>query len=353
MKKVVISIIPILLIGGLTGYIYYQYNNLIKENKKLYSFFQENEVLENNNNINLSSIKEEKDTIEKELTIFLGEENLNLEEVKNKIDSIKSDNQKKGEEISKLEEENSNLDDKIASLESQYDTLNTKYKELVRLAEEKRKAREREEALRKKQEEDEELRRSTIIISNFPTINQIGRYPTGCESVALTTLLKYYGVSVSVDDVINNLKKGELPYNENGTMYGGNPEIEFVGDPYSNASFGVYEKPIADVANMYKEGININNNLPFGEVLNIVKSGKPVMVWTSMYLAPPYISKTWIYKPTGETISWKAHEHAVVVVGYNRDSVIISDPLGGQIRYQARNTFESRYNYYGKKALYY
>ena len=106
-------------------------------------------------------------------------------------------------------------------------------------------------------------------------------------------------------------------------------------------------------ANTYKEGINVKNGLPFSEVLSIVKSGKPVMVWTSMYLAPPYISKTWIYKPTGETISWKAHEHAVVVVGYNRDSVIISDPLGGQIKYQSKNTFESRYDYYGRRALYY
>lgn len=353
MKKIAICIIPILLIGGLTGYLYYSYNNLIKENKKLYNYFDENEVLENNNSINLTNIKENKEELEKELTTFLGEDNLNIEEVKNKIESVKSDNSIKADEISKLEEKNKELDDKIVSLESQYDTLNTRYKELVRLAEEKRKAEEREAAIKKKQEEDEELRRSTVLINNFPTINQIGRYPTGCESVALTTLLNYYGVSVSVDDVISKLKKGDLPYNENGTMYGGNPELEFIGDPYSNASFGVYEKPIADVANTYKEGINVKSDFPLSEILSIVKDGKPVMVWTSMYLAPPYISKTWTYKPTMEKISWKAHEHAVVVVGYNKKYIIISDPLGGEIKYQDLSTFESRYNYYGKKALYY
>ena len=353
MKRVVISIIPILLIGGLTGYLYYSYNNIIKDNKKLYSYFEENEILENNNNINLNRIKEEKIELEKELTVFLGEDNLNIEEVKNKIEGIKSDNSTKLDEISKLEEQNKELDDKIVSLESQYDTLNTRYKELVRLAEEKRKAKEREEAIRKKQQEDEELRRSTVLINNFPIINQIGKYPTGCESVAITTLLRYYGVSVSVDDVISKLKKGDLPYNENGTMYGGNPEIEFIGDPYSNASFGVYEKPIADVANTYKEGINVKSGFPFSEVLSIVKEGKPVMVWTSMYLATPYISKTWTYKSTMEKISWKAHEHAVVVVGYNKKYIIISDPLGGEIKYQDLATFESRYDYYGKKALYY
>ena len=93
--------------------------------------------------------------------------------------------------------------------------------------------------------------------------------------------------------------------------------------------------------------------MPFSEVLDLVKNGHPVIVWTSMNLAMPYISNSWVYKPTGEKINWKAQEHAVVIVGYNDNSVIISDPLRGQIRYQTRSTFESRYNYYGRLAVYY
>lgn len=118
-------------------------------------------------------------------------------------------------------------------------------------------------------------------------------------------------------------------------------------------SHGVYENPIADVADYYKSGINRRNNFEFNDVLKIISENRPVIVWTSMYLATPYISKTWTYKPTGELISWKANEHAVVVIGYNNNSIIISDPIGGQIKYQNRITFEQRYNYYGKKALYY
>lgn len=72
-----------------------------------------------------------------------------------------------------------------------------------------------------------------------------------------------------------------------------------------------------------------------------------------MYLAAPYISTSWIYEPTGETIYWKANEHAVVVIGYTPDKVIISDPIGGQVKYQSLSIFRERYNYYGKKALYY
>ena len=72
-----------------------------------------------------------------------------------------------------------------------------------------------------------------------------------------------------------------------------------------------------------------------------------------MYLALPYISDGWTYPVTGEWVNWKANEHAVVIMGYDNNNVIISDPIGGTIKYQSRSVFESRYNYYGKKAVYY
>ena len=104
---------------------------------------------------------------------------------------------------------------------------------------------------------------------------------------------------------------------------------------------------------MYKGGIINSTGESLDNLLKIVKQNKPVIVWTSMYLALPYISNSWIYKKTGETISWKANEHAVVLIGYTDKSVIISDPIGGTIKYQDKNTFENRYNYYGKRSLHY
>ena len=85
----------------------------------------------------------------------------------------------------------------------------------------------------------------------------------------------------------------------------------------------------------------------------MVQSGKPVMVWTSMGLSLPYISQSWIYKPTMETIYWKAGEHAVVMVGADNSSVVVADPIGGTLKTYSRSLFEERYNYFGKKALYY
>ena len=202
---------------------------------------------------------------------------------------------------------------------------------------------------------EEEAKVKENIIKNFQNItyNQFPNYPTGCESVALYILLKYNGVNVNVDDIVNNLKKGELPYEIGGKIYGGNPEVEFVGDPKTRYSYGVYNEPLAEVANMYKKNVISKKGLEFEDMLKIVEEKRPVLVWTTINLSKPYISQTWIYKKTGETIKWISGEHAVVVIGYNNNEVIVSDPYTGMIRYFDKNLFKERYNYLGKRAIYY
>jgi len=93
--------------------------------------------------------------------------------------------------------------------------------------------------------------------------------------------------------------------------------------------------------------------MSLNEVLELVRQDKPVVVWNTMNLAVPYVNQTWIYKPTGETIKWLTSLHALVVIGYNDNQIIVSDSLNGKVRYFDRKTFESRYNAFGKRALYY
>ena len=195
---------------------------------------------------------------------------------------------------------------------------------------------------------------NTFIIDGVSKINQYTEgYPTGCESAALTILLRYYGLNINMSDVVNRLPKGSLPYTENVIRYGGNPYVEFVGHPNSSSSYGVYEKPIISVAESFKPGIIDGSGMKLDDVLKVVSEGRPVLVWVSMNMAVPYISTSWTYKPTGEKISWMSNEHALVIVGYNQNNVVVSDSLYGSIKYYNRNVFESRYNTYGKRAVYY
>lgn len=282
--------------------------NELKENKLLI-----------NNEISLNNVIEEKNSLREKTQLVFKDED---------IESKFEEEEEKTETLNKTITE---LENNIISLESQVSTLQNEYNKLLK---------------------DYEIA-NTFYINGVPFINQYPNYPTGCESVALTILLNYYGVMVTPDDVINTLKKGPIPYVKNGIIYGGNPETEFVGNPYSLNSFGVYEKPIAEVANKFKEGITIATGTEFDEILKIVGTGTPVLIWTSMGLSAPYISTSWTYEPTGEKIYWKANEHAVVLIGYTPDKVIISDPIGGKMKYQSLSIFRERYNYYGKKALYY
>ncbi len=196
-------------------------------------------------------------------------------------------------------------------------------------------------------------RDSKKLIGGNYVYNQFPNYPTGCESVALYLLLKYNGVSTTVDDIVDNLKKGDMPYLVGSTYYGSDPEEVFVGDPRSSYSYGVYNKPLVEVANMYKSGINSRIGLGFDDMLSLVKGNKPVLVWVSINLNKSYVSSTWVDKDSGRTIKWLAGEHAVVVIGYDSENVIVSDPYTGSIRYFNKEVFKDRYNYFGRRAMYY
>ena len=302
------------------------------ENIILFEEFKKNQLVDVNGEVNLVGVKAEYDSITKEVKELFKQDKVTIEKVMKQIDDKKNNNIELKNKMENLSKEVSSLESKNKDLSNQYSVLQNKYNQSQR---------------------NLSISQVSSNYNNFPLINQYPTYPTGCESVALTMLLRYYVINVNPSDVINKLKKEALPYYENGIKYGGNPEVGFIGNPYSSSSYGVYEKPIAEVANSYKSGIQIRSNFSFNEVLNLVANNHPVIVWTSMGLSVPYISTSWIYKPTGETIYWKSVEHAVVLLSYHGDTVIIADPIGGKLKSYSKSVFEQRYNYFGRKALFY
>lgn len=325
------------LIGMFVGGMFCFYDgrfNLEKDIENLYQEFENNELLDVNGEVNLVGVKSEHESLLKEVKDLFQQDKIEVKKFLEELESKKESNVSLKNEMENLSSQVSSLENKIKELSSQYSVLINKYNQLQKSV-------------------SAQSTTITTADNGFPLINQYPNYPTGCESVALTMLLRYYGVNVTPNNIIDRLKKEPLPYNEGGVRYGGNPELGFVGNPYSSASYGVYERPIADVANMYKPGIQVRNDFPFQEVLNLVQNKHPVMVWVSMGLSVPYISTTWIYKPTMETISWKAGEHAMIVLSYQDNTIVVADPIGGKIKSFSRTIFEQRYNYFGRKALYY
>lgn len=319
----------IIILGGvISWYFVSDYYQLLDKKKELQNEALKLGILNDYGDIDLSSVYLEKSKLEDEL--LKKYDTIDATEINAFIDEVNSSNNLIEEEIVALNNEVETLNSKAEQLEKQYNVLK-----------------------KKKEDIQDNSSYDTYLIDDVITFNQYPNYPTGCESVALYILLRYYDVDVTVDDIISKLPKGDIPYYKDEVLYGGNPYLEFVGSPYSSDSFGVFDVPIYNVALQYKEGIVSGKGNDLDTVLGIVSQGRPVMVWTSMYLALPYVSRSWIYPKTNEIINWPANEHAVVIVGFNEDYVIISDPIDGKIKYQDRNLFESRYNYYGKRNLYY
>ena len=191
------------------------------------------------------------------------------------------------------------------------------------------------------------------MINNFPTYSQFPNYPNGCETIALYLMLKYYGVNVSPEKLVNNLRKGDGVHWENGIRYGGNPEIEFVGDPRDAHGYGVYQKPIINLASKYKSGMVDYTGHSLNQVLELVRSGKPVQVWVSINLKNTSVCANWTHKASGKTINWICNLHSVVIVGFNDNYVYVSDPYTGSIKKYGRTQFQKMYNLFGKRAIYF
>ncbi len=179
-------------------------------------------------------------------------------------------------------------------------------------------------------------------------------YPTGCESVSLYMLLDYYDVDVTVDNIYDLLPMGAQPYDdENGVRHGANPEREFVGDPRSDYSYGVFNEPIAAVAEQFKPGVKTERGVTVDKIKEILDTGHPVLAW---YVSAPMrdIMYRWTWlDERGELVTWPGGEHAVVVCGYDEDSITYRDPNAGTTVCIDYATFEKSFNELGGRIVYY
>lgn len=193
----------------------------------------------------------------------------------------------------------------------------------------------------------------TYMISNFPTSSQYPLYPNGCEMMALYNLLRFYHISVTPEQLVSALPKGSGPFWKDGILYGGNPEVEFVGDPRDIHGYGVFQKPIIQLANQFKAGIIDYTGHSLQDVLKLVKQQIPVQVWASIGMKNTGVCASWTHPSTNKQIDWICNLHSVVIVGYNSSTIYVSDSFTGKIENYSYQQFEKMYNLFGKRAIYF
>lgn len=161
-------------------------------------------------------------------------------------------------------------------------------------------------------------------------IYQNPEYPAGCESMALTMLLNYFGYELDKNVIIDNY----LIYSDDNYIMGykGRPDISPGGGCYAPALTNTANRFLIENKSSYTAK-NISGT-DFKELFSYLAKGYPVIVWTTVGLKPCN-KASYIYKYGDTEYTWVYNEHCVVLTGYdlNNNTVTIYDSIDGIITY--------------------
>ncbi len=176
------------------------------------------------------------------------------------------------------------------------------------------------------------LQKGATVKLNVPFHGQ--EHALSCEIASLQMALNYYKIDITENELLKNLPFDTREPKAKDNIWG-DPDLGFVGDidgrlPFTG--YGVYEKPINELAQKYKES-KILKNGSLDDLLAEINKGRPIIVWGTV--------------SSGKDISWKTKdgkivkailgEHARLLVGFkglveNPSTIILLDPIYGQIQ---------------------
>lgn len=186
--------------------------------------------------------------------------------------------------------------------------------------------------------------KNTSKILDVPIIYQYPELPAGCECVALTNQLNYYGYSLNKTNLIDNY----LTNSHEDFIY------SFYGDPYDYNIGGVIMAPgIKLIANEFLEDNNSNyraynvSGKDFEDLYAYIERGHPVQIWASIDM-----------EELGESFlsignyNFFLNSHSVLLEGFDRnsDTVYIADSISGHCKYKL-NTVKKIYEEQNYQAI--
>lgn len=203
--------------------------------------------------------------------------------------------------------------------------------------------------------------KNSHIIQGVPFISQLGVYPTGCESVSLAMVLQYYGVDISVDEIIQTcLPKGEAPHElPDGTLSGCDPLTHFPGDPYSPDGWGCFAPAVRCAAQRALEEKRPLSRLIVEEVCGesletlcsrYVQEDIPVILFATIHMQEPTPAETW-RTPQGRLVRWISPMHCLVLIGFDETGFFFQDPTDGENAWFPKEAVLHAYEAQGKQAV--
>lgn len=182
----------------------------------------------------------------------------------------------------------------------------------------------------------------TLSAASVGELLQMPALPAGCESVALTCVLRSMGFDLGLTDIVDGYLDIDPTRSDYVTGFGGDPRT----------GGGALPPAMVTAANRYlaaqgEQGIEARDvtGTSFDGLLAQVSEGRPVLVWTTMYMADPAFTG---YERDGWR--WYSNEHCVVLYGVDGEDVLVSDPLEGLVRRDAAQ-FQRLYEACGSMAM--
>lgn len=207
----------------------------------------------------------------------------------------------------------------------------------------------------KNEENQKKIEKNGEVYLGVPQLCQYPSLPTGCESVAATMVLQYYNEAIQAETFADRwLEKDECFYRKKDRLYGPDPNKVFVGNPFTRNSYGCFAKVI-------EKAVNVHSSLCHAKVLigdtleslceRYINKGKPLVIWATMGMKAAEKGNQWWLQDEC-MYQWKAGEHCLVLVGYDRAYYYLNDPMsGGTVAYD-KEVVDRCYEMMGAQAVY-
>jgi uncharacterized protein YvpB len=180
------------------------------------------------------------------------------------------------------------------------------------------------------------------LILDVPLLEQ--ERSLSCESSAAAMAAQYHDLAVRESDILN-----ALPLHEN-------PHLGFRGNvdgPHGGLmDYGVYAGPIDEV--LSELGLHVESfSGGMDEIKAHIRQGRPVLAWITYDLQVQTPQQWTLAGPYGQSqaVTLVPYEHAVLIVGYNREGLWIHDPFDGTRDFYTESEFWRSFGYLGHMAL--
>jgi uncharacterized protein YvpB len=168
---------------------------------------------------------------------------------------------------------------------------------------------------------------SLVMLSGFPLLKQ--QHPLTCEASAASMATR---AALSEAQIMDRMR------------YAADPNRGFRGSPDGQPdprlwNYGVYASPVHDVLSSYGYSSDVLPDATNADVKSYIRKGWPVVLWVTYGLQD---AKPRLGLAGGRPFVLVPHEHAILVIGYDSQTVIANDPwLPKIVRYRWRDLDQS------------